>query len=187
MSPVTTRKNTMSITDSKLRENYPSRQKKYRKTQRQKGLVRYEIQVTEESKARFEAAVSAAANDYTLPYSEKARKAKARTQIFEKITAGIIHQFKDLETKIESLKAEIRILSPSFFKMDLSNKISVPEAITALPDDPIFLKKILAKTYLEAQQAKLRAEECKQHADQFEKLYNAQYDYNKELESKIIK
>ncbi len=175
----------MSITHSKLREKLPSPQKRYRKSQLQKGLVRYEIQISEESKARFEEAVSAAADEYTLPYSAKARKAKARAQIFEEITAGIIHQFNELENRIENLKAEIKALSPSFFITDSTDNTPLPEAINTLPDNPKKLKQLLAKIYQESHQIKLTCVEYKRQAEQFEKLYDAVNNVNEELSKKL--
>jgi hypothetical protein len=173
----------MSITNSKLKKNYLSRQKKYRTTQQQKGLVRYEIQVNEEVKNRFEKAVTAVANEYTLPYSEKTRKTKARAQIFNEITKGIIHRFTELETQIESQRTEIKALSPSFFAKDLPN--TLPQAINTLDDNPQQLKTLLAKFYQENQQLQLKCLEYKRQSDQFEDLYNAQYNYNKELENEL--
>ncbi len=175
----------MSITNSKLKENYPSRQKKYRATQQQKGLVRYEIQVNEEVKNRFEKAVIAVANEYTLPYSEKTRKTKARAQVFNEITKGIIHRFTELETKIESQRTEIKALSPSFFIPNPAEKIPLSEAIAALPDNTEQLKKLLAKLHQENQQLKLSSKEYQRQADQFEQLYNALYTYNEQLENEL--
>lgn len=171
----------MSITHSKIKENLPAYQKKYRKAQQKKGMVRYEIQISEESKSRFERAVSAVANEYTLPYSEKIRKAKARAQVFEEMTQGITHEFQALNEKINALKAEIQALSPSFFITDLTNNTPLPEAINTLPNDPKQLKQLLSKIYLESQQVKLSCAEYKRQADQFEKLYEAVNNLNEEL------
>ena len=71
----------------------PDKQKKYRKAQHNKGLVRFELQVSREAKDRFETLVGAAANEFEKPWDKRRRMAKARAQIFDEITDGICHDF----------------------------------------------------------------------------------------------
>ena len=160
-------------------------QKKYRQHQSYKGLVRFELQVNAESKTIFEDMVKAAAEEYIEPHGERQRMAKARIRIFDEITKDIKHEFFILKDQIKALKDEITALSPSFFKSDETQSIPLPEAIRALPDDPDRLKALLAKTYKEAQQARLAAIEYKRRAEQFEKLYEAATNYNDKLTSQL--
>ena len=67
---------------------HPHSQRKYRKSQSDKGLVRFELQISAKSKACFEAMVKVAADEYKDPFSERRRMAKARIQVFNEITQG---------------------------------------------------------------------------------------------------
>lgn len=160
-------------------------QKKYRKTQSRKGLVRFELQVSHESKQRFEAMVEAASEALETPWDPRQRMAKARAQIFDEITQGIMHEFTALQQQIEHLREEVKALSPSFFKTDLQDKTHLPEAIRSLPDDPKQLKNLLAKLHLAKQQALLAANQYKRQAEQYEQLYEASSNYNEELKRKL--
>lgn len=133
----------------------PKYQEKYRQQQSQKGLVRYEIQVSREAKARFEAAVTARADEYPAPYSERARKAKARSELFEEITQDVVHEFFALKERIQALEQEIQALAPKYFKTPSHGMPPIPQAIASLPNDPEHLKALLAKSHLECQNAKL--------------------------------
>lgn len=160
------------------------RQKKYRQKQNTKGMARFEIQIPIETKARFDELVEAIADEYVQPFDIRRRIALARVQVFENITKGISHDFSHLKDKIESLREEIKALSPSFFKTE-TNKTPLPEAISALPDDPKTLKSLLAKLYQETQASKLAVVEYKRRAKQFEELYEASDRYNDELKQKL--
>ncbi len=92
-----------------------NRQQKYRQAHASMELVRYELQVNAESKARFENLVRAVADEYESPWDERQRMAKARCQVFDEITQDVVHEFAGLQVHIDSLKAEIKALSPSFF------------------------------------------------------------------------
>lgn len=159
-------------------------QKKYRKVQSNKGLKRFELQVSEESKARFDEMVKAAADDYPEPWDSRRRIAKARASVFDEITQGVIREFHSLKDQIESLKAQISALSPSFFKSDEAEDTRIPDAIIALPDSPEQLKKILSKIYRESQQTKLNLREANRQAKQYQELYEAMSNYNDELVKK---
>ncbi len=181
----------MSITNSKLTKNYPSRQKKYRKTQQQKGLIRYEIQVNQEVKNRFEEAVAVVANEYTLPYSEKARKAKARAQIFDEQTKGTVHKFQALEAKLKAeqaknkvLEEKIRAISPSFFMTDISENIALPDAIAAT-NDPKKLKILLSQIFNELRKYKSDAAHYERLMNNFEGLHKLAVKENETLKLKL--
>ena len=163
----------------------PSHQKTYRHAQSKKGLVRYELQVSAKSKERFEAAVTAAAEEFEKPWDLRQRKAKARALIFDEITQGVVHDFFTLSEQITALKTEISALTPDFFKSDTTTVPALPEAIKSLPDDPKELKTLLAKYYSESQRAKQKASRFEQLAKQFEKLYDASSDYCDELKQKL--
>lgn len=161
-----------------LKQRY---QQKYRRAQKTKGLTRYEIQISQEAKARFEEMVNAAADEYTEPWSERQRRAKARARIFEEITQGVWHEFFTLKEQITHLKDEIKALSPAFFRSDENEQIPLPQAIQALPDEPQLLKQLLAKIYQNAQQAMLSAKEHQRQADQYQQLYEASQQQNEEF------
>ena len=149
----------------------PSPQKKYRKAQANKGLVRYEIQITEESRDRFEEMVRAVAAEYVEPFSEKRRAAKARIQIFEELTQDIVHEFFALKDQITALREQVNALAPSFFKASVNASTPLPDVIKSLPDDPAKLKQILFKVYSDLQKTKLSAAEYKRQSEQFLQLY----------------
>ena len=172
----------MENSDPRKRHNA---QQRYRRTQHQKGLVRFEIQVSADTKARFDEAVDAVADEFIKPWSERQRLAKARARVFDEMTQGIRHEFFTLKEQITTLKAEIKALSPSFFQTNDKLTTPLPEAISALPDDAQQLKRLLAGQFRELQQAKLDAQKYKQQAKQFEALYNAIYQQNEELEQQL--
>jgi len=159
-------------------------QKKYRKNQSSKGLVRYEIQVEEKSKQKFEAVVKAAADEYTDPWDERQRMALARTQMFNKITEGTVHEFSELKRQIKALQDEVQALAPKFFAQKKTSS-PLPSAISSLPDDPEHLKILLAKIFSEGQQAKRQATEYKRRADQYEELYKVATNHSEELERRL--
>lgn len=160
-------------------------QKKYRQSKATQGFARFELQVRTESKDKFEAMVDAAAEEYLKPWNLRQRRALARARIFDEIIEGSLHEFMTLKDQIESLKNEVKALSPSFFKDALSEKIPLPEAISSLPDDPQKLKALLARIFNEVQTAKSAANRSKELADQYEKLYEASSRYNEKLSKKL--
>lgn len=165
----------------------PKAQQIYRKSQQKKGLVRYELQVRAETKARFEAAVQAIADDYVTPWDPRRRLAKARAEVFDEMTRGIIHEFLGLKEQIASLRAEITALSPNFFKPKPGQAPPLPQAISTLQDDPDQLKNILANNYQELQNALRDAREAKRHAKQFEELYEANSRHNDDLQEELVR
>jgi hypothetical protein len=163
----------------------PDRQKTYRKSQQMKGIVRFELQVKAESKAKFEEMVKAAAKEYIHPWDERRRMAKARSHIFDEIMQGTLHNFTALKVQNDNLKAEVKALSPAFFKMDLPDNTPLPATISALPDDPNHLKQLMTKLYREAQQAKTAAHQHKQSSDQYQELYDISSQYNEDLKKQM--
>jgi SMC interacting uncharacterized protein involved in chromosome segregation len=160
-------------------------QKRYRKSQTKKGLVRFEIQVEKDTKARFDRMVNTAADELVFPEGKNRRIAKARARIFDELTQQLGHNFFTLRDEIDRLKSEIKALSPAFFKDSELKNIPLPAAIESLDDNPAQLKQLLAKTYKRAQEARLAADEHKRRADQFEALYEAQQAFNEDLEKKL--
>lgn len=162
-------------------------QKKYRIAQAHKGTVRFELQVQAESKARFEALVEAAAEEFEEPWDKRRRMALARAQVFDEITQDITHDFTALKHQIYALKKEVAALSPAFFKSTTQEATPLPEAIRALPDNPQELKALLARTYREAQQAKLATQKYKRLSEQYHELYEVATNYNDELKGRLQK
>jgi hypothetical protein len=170
-----------------MEENRPNRkqhaQQKYRQTQHHKGLVRYELQISADAKARFETLATCAAEEMVSPWDPRRRLAKARAQVFDEVTQGIRHEFFALKDQIEALKAEIKTLSPQFFKQKTGHKTPLPEAIRALPDDPKRLKAHLAQFYQDMQIAQREALKYKRLSAQFEALYDVASKQNEALKS----
>lgn len=160
---------------------YQKAQKRYRKSQASKGLVRYEIQISQETKQKFEEMVKAIADEYAEPYSEIRRMALARKEVFDQITQGSLYEFHELKQRIKSLEEEIDALAPKFFSERKDNS-PLPSAIKALPDDSGHLKTLLSKFFSEGQQAKREAKEYKRRAEQYEELYRVVSDHCDELE-----
>lgn len=163
----------------------PNWQNKYRKAQHTKGLVRYELQVNVESKARFEELVEAASEEYAQPFDKRQRMAKARASLFDEVTRNVLHEFFELKDKIKRLRDEIKALSPTFFKTDEFDNVPLPESISALPDSPEKLKNLLARLYRESQRDKNSAMESKRKADQYLSLYETMSDYNDVLKKSL--
>lgn len=149
-------------------------QKKYRKRQSSKGLIRYELQVRETSKLRFEQLVEAAAEEFVEPEGLRQRMAKARAQVFDEITKGVCHEFFTLKDQIKALREEITALSPSFFfEPNQVKNTPLPTAVAVLPDDPIALKTLVANLHRQLQSALQTAKEYERRAKQYLELYEA--------------
>lgn len=173
------------INQSNKPRTRPTRQQKYRDNQDLKGLIRFELQLPQEIKERFDALVEAVAEEYDEPYDKRQRISKARTQVFDELTQEIRHDFTQLTQAISHLKEEIKALSPTFFKSHANKQIPIPEAIQSLPNEPDQLKQLITKLYQGLQTSKLTAQKYKRSSEQFEALYEAENRYNEELQEKI--
>ena len=160
-------------------------QKKYRARQAGKGLVRFELQLPQQLKIKFDELVAAVADELPTPFSKRQRLAKARIQVFEEITKDIRHEFFHLKDQIKGLKLEIEALSPTLFKLNTNSNAPIPHAISALPDDPSQLKQLLANFYVEAKTEARKAREYKRLSKQHEELYDAANLYNEKLQAKL--
>lgn len=159
----------------------PNRVKKCRDKMRAKGRRYYQFQVTESTFERFEKLVEARADEMVEPFDQRRREAKARTQLFDELTQEVIHQFFLKEEQIESLKNEISILSPSFFKSNNWDKTPLPAAIDTLPDDSIALKNYLATLHIESIKDKKAFAKSKTFNEKYRGLYEAQVKENERL------
>ncbi len=163
-----------------------NRQKKYRRSQFNKGLVRFELQVNTKAKMLFDEMVKAAAEEYNEPWDKRRRIAKARVQVFDEMVQNNQHEFLALKEQIAALRAEIKTLSPTFFKV-IDNNTPLPEAISALSDDSKKLKILLTQQYQETQKAKNSTQKYKRLAEQYHKLYEALDSNNEELKKRLDK
>ena len=91
------------------------------------------------------------------PGTPRRRIAKARAQVFDEITHDVTHEFFVLKDQIQALQAEIKALSPAFFKTVASSTTLLPEAIRALPDDAESIKTHLAKMHRDSIEAQREA------------------------------
>jgi len=163
------------------------KQKKYRRAQFSKGLVRYELQVHSESKDLFEEIVQTVADEMVEPTDERRRMAKARIRVFDEVMQGITHEFFTLKDQIKALQDEITALSPSFFKVDATDQPPLPNAVRALPDDPDYLKKLVTQFFQNAQAAIQTGKEHERRAKQYLELYEASQAENTRLRSLLSK
>jgi hypothetical protein len=135
-------------------------QRRYRKQQAKKKVVRLELQVDATLKQAFETMVAELAGDYTEPFNERGRKARARRELFEK---GITQQsilFEGCEARIDALKQELAAVSPQFFTSTQAQGRPLPQAIAVLPDTPDTLKSLLAEYYQRALTAEAALKEA---------------------------
>ena len=160
------------------------RQTKYRHSQTEKGLVRFELQVSSDTKAKFDELVAVAADEIALPDYTRQRIAKARAQVFDEITGGINHEFFVLKDKLKALQDEITALSPDLTKTPVSENTPIPQAVSALPDDPKRLKQLLAYYYQQALNANRLAKSYKEDSDRYLDLYEVATNYNDQLMQK---
>ena len=159
----------------------PNHQKDYRKKQANKGLVRYELQIPYEVKAKIERLVAEISDEYDKPYAKRRRLALARAQLFTELTADTQHEFTQLKAQIAALRDEIAAIAPSFFIKKDSQEVPLPNAIAQLPDDPHDLKQLIAKFYHQYTAADKAMKDYKAQAEQYFKLYNALNDENDRL------
>ena len=159
-------------------------EEKYRQSQKNKGVVRYQFQATQQSKEKFEQMATAIAAETAQPYDLRQRLAQARTQLFDDITQHTVHEFTVLTDKIATLTAEVQALSPVFNPHSTTER-PLPQTIADLPNDPKQLKVLLANLYQETQQAKQQVAKYQQQAQQYQDLYNTSENYNEQLKAQI--
>lgn len=162
-----------------------TRVQKYRQKLKANGMVRLEVLIESNYKKHFDELVAAKSEDYPPHLDQRQRTAQAKQLILKEALGNTQTSFIALTEEIESLKAEIRALSPAFFKTDLPAEDRIPEAILALPDDPTTLKRRLAKYHKEQQKLASTAKEYKRRAEQYYRLYEAASDENERINAQI--
>ncbi len=146
----------------------PNWRKKYEEDQKALGRVKVNFWVDGEDYESFLTMAEAFAEEYAKPYDVKRRVAKAKLELFKKNIVGKTHDFFIQRDKIQSLKAQIRALTPNFFKTDDADRIPLPDAIKALPDDPKTLKLLLAKIFRDRQKLKILSTELQRRLDRYQ-------------------
>ena len=143
---------------------------KYRKQQALDGIVRYEILVNKKDKETFEAMVGDIAEEYIAPKGKRLRKAKARSELFSKLMDGISHDFFELKDQITKLKAKVKVLSPTLSSQNNNDEVSIPDSILALTDEPLHLKKLISKLYLENADLKLKERDLIEKVERYHRI-----------------
>lgn len=160
----------------------PNAQKIYRENQKERGLVRYEIQVSAKSKEKFEEVVNAVSEEYVKPYDKRKRLAKARAQVFDDLTNDITHEFFELKDRLKKQAETIKALSPTFKTNDIGELI-VPDTVKKLPDDPEKLKLLITKLYTETNTLKTELENVKRVSEQYRALYETVSNENERIKT----
>lgn len=150
-------------------KNTISKQEKYKKNQRDKGMDRLEISLPNELKANFERMAEAISDEYAEPGDRRQRLAKAKVQLIEELTKNINHEFFVLKDKITKLESMVEFLSPSFEAH--KGDTPLPSSIQNLVDDPSMLKRIIANLYKEKTTFQSQAKEYKRRSEQYLALY----------------
>ncbi len=143
-------------------------QQTYRGRLATQGLVRYEVQISNETKEELDKLAPSIANEFA--HGSKQTKMKlAKKRLFEEFTADIKHEFFELKDRIERQEAIIKALSPTFNTKTEDHPI--PDSIHNLSNDPKVLKKIITKLHIENASLKVQKEEYKRRSEQYLKLY----------------
>ncbi len=124
--------------------------------QKAQGVRRIEISLDATTAAHFEELVAAKTEDYPLDQDQRQRKRLAKTAVFKAVFAKTLTSFVSLKDRIQQLEAEIRALTPSFLQAEppgASETPVVPEVIQQLTDNPVTLKRTLARIYQQALKA----------------------------------
>lgn len=150
-------------------KNTISKQEKYKKNQRDKGMQRLEISLPKELKTNFERMAEAISDEYAEPDDRRQRLAKAKVQLIEELTKNINHEFFVLKDEIAKLESMVNFLSPTFDEH--KGDTPLPYSIENLNNDPTFLKGIIANLYKEKSTYQLQAKEYKRRSEQFLELY----------------
>ncbi len=149
-------------------------QQAYRRKQRERELVRVEIQMKQAYKHRFDELVAAKAKDLPENWHRHKRLAQARRLVIEEALANTQTSFITLQDHIAQLKAEVSALSPAFFEAALEAPTSfLPESIKSLPNEAAFLKQLLAQFYKAKVLAERQQVQQTNAANQYKKLYEA--------------
>ena len=126
---------------SKCDKIKPNRQQAYRDKQDLLGVARLEIQVSLDTKKRFDELVKHVADDMQEPFDPRRRLAKARSLVFDEMTHDTIHYFDGLMLKIRQLEEKIALHSPTLSaEISTSSSDQLRHDVASLPDDPELLK-----------------------------------------------
>ena len=155
------------------RERAAARARKSRQKKKALGFKTVRLELEPNYYQHFEALCEAKARDLPASFDQRLLKTKAKALVIKEALNQTSTTFLTLTEQIEQLKAEIRALSPSFFKTDADQATPLPQAILALPDDPEHLKTLLARFYKDRVLAKRQAEEWQRRANQYHALYEA--------------
>jgi hypothetical protein len=161
-----------------MKKNQPDRFAKYRGSQSNKGLIRFEIQVQRSIKEDFDKMAHDLAEQYDEPWDIRQRLSKAKTQLFEEFTNNIKHEFTALKEKNKIAEDKIAFLTQSL--PDFSNAptlLNIDHRISSLPDDSKSLKNVIERMYRQLQKSALEAEAYKRKAHQYIELYEALQDH----------
>ncbi len=160
------------FSEATQKKRHRDAQRTYRQKQQERDLVRLELQVEAKFKDLFDSLVRAKANDFPDQWAPQRRIAQARRQVLQDALATTQTSFIALTEQVQQLKAEIRALSPNFFKTD-APALPLPQAIANLPDDPDQLKKVLARLYQDLVTSRQAVNRLTESEKRYRELYEA--------------
>ena len=169
-----------------MKREAPDRRKKYRLKQISEGKERIEFWVNQKTKELFDQMVTKIADELMNPYSERDRRAKAKTILFDQLVNGVWPKFIHMREEIEGLKEELKATAPAFFDLDkIYNDTPLPHTINQLPDDPKKLKILLSKTFIQAQEAEKKLKHCQYWLNRKTEMAEASQAYVSKLKGKL--
>lgn len=145
-------------------------QKTYREGLNKNGLVRYEVQISNETKQTLESLAKSISKEFAST-SEPTRMKLAKMRMFDEFANDIKHEFFELRDRIAKQEKMIEALSPTFYIK--TGERPIPKSVENLTDDPKELKKIIAELHSERASLKIQREEYQRRSEQYLALYEA--------------
>ena len=145
-------------------------QKIYRESLNKNGLVRYEVQISTQTKQTLDDMAKSISKEFATS-SDQTKMKLAKMRLFDEFASSVKHEFFELKDRVEKQEKMIEALSPTF-NIKTGDR-PIPKSIENLTNDPHKLKQIIAEIHDERSSLKLQLEEYKRRAEQYLALYEA--------------
>lgn len=149
----------------KIREDHPTPQQTFRQKEAEQNITRQEIPMNKEDYEKFMEIVEEVADEHPTPVARKYRIKQAKIQLFSEFINKMSHDYFLLKEQIKLKNDEIKAMAPTYFKLDDLENVQLTEAVKALPDDPVKLKKLITRLHKAGNEALEQAKKYKAIAE----------------------
>lgn len=135
--------------DKKRAKIQQSKDEIYREQLQKSGLLEVRVHLNNKDYTTFINMADDIANEYVQPAGKKPRLTKAKRQLLSELINNRTHEYFTLKDRVRELEAEIECMAKEYYESDsvTESQEMLPQAISALPDDPADLKRRLARIH----------------------------------------